>query len=91
MSLTSFPVQGASSSNPANVQFGGNQVDAFGRLRTSTPYTLFDSQARYAADSSFSYSTASGATTAYNTNQSSGSLNVTTTSGSTAMTLPAGL
>ena len=85
MSISSFPSQGASSSNPANVQFGGNQIDAFGRLRTSTPYTLFDSQSRYAADGSYNYSTATGGTTSFNTNQSSVSLNVTTTSGSSAI------
>jgi hypothetical protein len=65
--------------------FQGNLADAFGRLRVSTPYTLFDGQARYAADSTFNYSTANGGTTTYNTNASSVSLSVTTTSGSSAI------
>jgi len=65
--------------------FQGNLADAFGRLRVSTPYTLFDSQARYAADSTYNYTTATGGTTTYNTNQSSVSLSVTTTSGSSAI------
>lgn len=85
MSITSSPPLGSSTSNPANVQFGGNQVDAFGRLRTSEPYTLFDSQSRYAADSAYSFSTASGGTTSFNTNKSSVNLNVTTASGSSAI------
>jgi hypothetical protein len=31
-------------SNPAYVAIGGTNTDAFGRLRVSQPYTLFDSQ-----------------------------------------------
>ncbi len=85
MSITQFPPVGNSISSPDYVVIGGTQVDAFGRHRVSGPYTLFDSQARYAADSAYSYSTVTGATTAYNTNQSSVSLNVTTTSGSSAV------
>lgn len=71
--------------NPIYTSFSGGEVDAFGRLRVSNPYTLFDSQARYANDSSFDSSTASGGTISYNTNQSSTSLSVTTTSGSQAV------
>jgi hypothetical protein len=46
------------------VTIGGTNVDAFGRLRTSEPYTLFDSQNRYAADNQFDVAvTGTGATT----------------------------
>jgi hypothetical protein len=85
MTITVFPPISSSSSNASYVQFGGNTVDSFGRLRVSNPYTLYDSQARFAADSTFSYATATGGTTSYNTNKSSVNLNVTTTSGSTVV------
>jgi hypothetical protein len=39
------------------VTFGGTNLDAFGRLRVSEPFTLFDSQNRYAEDDQFSSST----------------------------------
>lgn len=84
MSITVYPPIG-SSSNPSSVTFGGTNVDAFGRLRVSNPFTMFDSQSRFAADIHYSYVTAIGGTTSYNTNQSSVSLSTTTTSGSTAL------
>lgn len=59
------------------VSIGGTNVDAFGRVRVSQPYTLFDSQNRYAADNQFSTSTSGTGTTTFNTNQSSVSLTVT--------------
>ena len=84
MTISVYPPYG-SPSNPSTVTFGGTNVDAFGRLRVSEPFTLFDSQSRFAADIHYSYVTATGGTTSYNTNQSSVSLNVTTSSGSTAL------
>lgn len=60
------------------------QIDAFGRLRVSQPFTLFDSQQRYEIDSSFVSNTASGGTVTYIPTQSSANLSVTTTSGSYA-------
>jgi len=84
MTITVYPPYG-SSSNPSTVTFGGTNVDAFGRLRVSTPFTIFDSQSRFAPDIHYSYATATGGTTSYNTNQSSVSLNTTTSSGSTAL------
>ena len=71
--------------NPVYIAFSDGEVDAFGRLRVSNPYTLFDSQARYASDSAFDTSTASGGTSTFNTNQSSTSLSVTTTNGSSVV------
>lgn len=84
MTITVYPPYGAQS-NPAYVAFDGTNVDAFGRLRISQPYTLFDSQARFASSSTYSYVNATGGTTTYNTNKSSTNLNVTTASGSTAV------
>ena len=85
MTITVYPPYGSSSGNPIYVAFDGTNTDAFGRLRVSNPVTLFDGQARFAADTAYSYVTATGGTTSYNTNQSSVNLNVTTSSGSTAV------
>ena len=62
---------------PINVQFYGTALDAFGRARFSQPYTLFDSQNRYAIDAQFDTAlTGTGATNLL-TNESSVELNVT--------------
>ena len=55
--------------------------DAFGRLRTSTPLTLFDSQNRYAKDPQFDESLSGSATCTHLANESSVAMNVTTASG----------
>jgi len=66
------------------VKYGADsgQVDAFGRQRVSTPYTLFDSTMRYTkrTDQWFESLTGNG-TTNYLTNESSLELTTTTTSG----------
>jgi hypothetical protein len=63
------------------ITFGGTNLDAFGRLRVSEPFTLFDSQNRYAADDQFSSSTTgSGSSVTFATNESSVNLNVGTVS-----------
>lgn len=67
------------------VSIGGTNVDAFGRVRSSQPYTLFDSQNRFAADPQFSTSTASGGSTTYLPNESSVRMDVTTASGSSVV------
>ncbi len=72
----------ATTGNPVPISIGGTNVDAFGRLRTSAPYTLFDSQNRYAIDNQFDTSTATGGSTTYLPNESSVQLSVTTSSGS---------
>lgn len=59
------------------ISFPPTALDAFGRQRVSEPYTLFDSQNRYAADNQFSTSTSGTGSTSFNTNQSSVSLSVT--------------
>lgn len=84
MTITMYPPYG-SATNPSTVTFAPNTQDAFARLRVSNPFTLFDGQSRFAADSSFSYATATGGTSTYNTNKSSVNLSVTTASGSTVL------
>jgi hypothetical protein len=68
--------------SPVNVQFFGGAVDAFGRARSSSPYTLFDSQNRYEKNDLFDESTATGGTVTYDANSSTVNLNVTASSGS---------
>jgi len=66
---------------PVNVQFFGSALDAFGRARFSQPYTLFDSQNRYAQNSYFDTQlTGSGAST-YVANESTVDMETTTASG----------
>jgi len=67
------------------VTFGGANLDAFGRLRVSEPFTLFDSQNRYAEDDQFSSSTVNGASITFASNESSVNMSVDTTSGSKAV------
>ena len=69
----------ATSGDTVPVSINGTNTDAFGRLRVSQPYTLFDSQNRYAADTQFDTSTSGTGTTTYNTNESA--LDMTVTSG----------
>ncbi len=57
------------------------QVDSFGRLRTSTPITLFDSQNRYTFNSKFYWSIQGSSSNTHNLNESSVLLNVGTNSG----------
>jgi len=58
---------------PANPS--GVAVDAFGRMRTSTPLTLFDSSHRYRDNGLWSTSNTAGTTVAHSTNQ--GLINLT--------------
>jgi len=64
------------------VSINGTNTDAFGRLRVSSPYTLIDSQNRYAIDNQFDSSTSTGGTVTYLANEATASMNVTTSSGS---------
>jgi hypothetical protein len=57
-------------------------IDAFGRLRVSTPFTLFDSSHRFADNGLWSTSTATGGTATFNANQGLMDLDVTAASGS---------
>jgi hypothetical protein len=65
--------------------FSPTSLDAFGRLRISQPYTLFDSQNRYQKDPQFSEALGGAATATYVANESSVDLNVTTASGDKAV------
>ena len=55
MSITSYPnrVRLTSTGGGNLVSLGGTNVDAFGRLRTAQPLTLFDSQNRCGIDPQF--------------------------------------
>jgi hypothetical protein len=64
---------------------GGTNLDAFGRLRVSDPFTLFDSQNRYIDGDQFSNITATGGNVVYVANESSFNLNVSATSGSSVI------
>ena len=59
------------------ISFPPTALDAFGRQRVSQPYTLFDSQNRYAADNQFDSSTSGTGSTTFNSNQASVSMSVT--------------
>lgn len=63
----------------------GTNLDAFGRLRTSEPYTLFDSQNMYINGNQFSNVTANSGTVTYVPAESSFNLAVTTANGSSAI------
>jgi hypothetical protein len=57
-------------------------VDAFGRLRVSTPFTLFDSSHRFDDNGLWSTATATSGTATFNANQGLVDLAVTSSSGS---------
>ena len=57
-------------------------IDAFGRLRVSNPFTLFDSSHRYSDNGLWATSTSASGAAVFNTNQGLVDLNVTTASGS---------
>lgn len=67
---------------PVSVNLYGGAIDAFGRARSSSPYTLFDSQNRYEKNDLFAETTATGGTVTYTANESTVNLNVTASSGS---------
>ena len=80
-----FPVTYVSSggSTPVMpVNFGAGTTDAFGRLRVSNQFTLFDSQHRYQINDKWNYVTSGGAATVYDTNGSLVNLNTNLSSGS---------
>jgi hypothetical protein len=79
--ITSYPQVFQLDSTGNTVSFGGTNVDAFGRLRVSQPYTLFDSQNRYGIDSQFSTSTVGSGAATHLSNEASVNMGVSTTSG----------
>jgi hypothetical protein len=64
---------------------GGTNLDAFGRLRVSEPYTLFDSQNLYIDGDQFANLTANSGTVTYVANQSSFNLAVSSANGSSVI------
>ena len=64
------------------ITIGGNNVDAFGRLRVSEPLTIFDSKNIMSKNNLFDESTANGGTVSYTANKSTVNLNVTEAAGS---------
>ena len=69
-STTPIPIDGT-------VTLPGTYFDAFGRQRVSQPYTLFDSQNRYAADNQFDVSTTGTGTTTFLSNEAAVKMEVT--------------
>jgi len=67
--------------NTANVAFVPEATDAFGRLRVSNPFTIYDTQARYYDHEQFSSNIAGTANVVYNGNSSTFELNVSVGSG----------
>lgn len=67
------------------ITFPPTSLDAFGRLQVAEPYTIFDSQNRYASDNQFDTSTATGGTSTYDANLASVLMAVTTSSGSSVV------
>lgn len=66
-----------------NTAYNNNPAtDAFGRLRTSNPYTIFDSKFDYQDNGKFSNVTASGGSFTADAANSAVNMSVTTTSGS---------
>jgi hypothetical protein len=68
--------------SPAISYANSPNIDAFGRLRVSTPFTLFDSSHRFADNGLWSTSTATSGTATFNASQGLMDLDVTTASGS---------
>jgi hypothetical protein len=77
MTITVYPPYGSDPNNPIYVNFNPTAVDAFGRLQVSNPYTLFDSQSRYAADNQFDTATTGTGTTSFLANEAAVKMEVT--------------
>lgn len=69
-------------SGAVTIAAGGTGSDAFGRLRTSSPLTLFDSSHRYKDNGLWATSSGTGGTTTFDANAGLVTLNTTTASGS---------
>ncbi len=70
-----------SNTGPITTNFTATATDAFGRLRVSTPFTLFDSQHRYTQNDKWSSSTSGGGSVTFDANASLVNMNVGTASG----------
>lgn len=65
----------------SGITFASDNVDAFGRLRVSNPFTLFDSQHRYKINEKWNYLSSGGGSTSYDANSSVVNLNTDLNSG----------
>jgi hypothetical protein len=81
VTITSYPNYIKIKEGDGNVNFYGSSVDAFGRVRTSNPITLFDSKNLYADNGYFSTSTSGTATVSHLVNESTVKMEVGTASG----------
>jgi hypothetical protein len=81
MSITHYPEYVRIKEGQGNVNLYGTALDAFGRIRVSQPFTLFDSSHRYADNGQFDTSASGSGATTHSADTSTVSLNVTTTSG----------
>lgn len=81
MSLTSYPNYVHIAEGQGNVNLYGPALDAFGRIRVSEPFTLFDAEHVYAENNKFSSSTSGTATETHLPNESSMQLAIGTASG----------
>ena len=72
----------SNNASPVEVTLPAVQSDAFGRLRVSNPFTLFDSSHRFDDNYLWSTATVTGGTAVFNANQGLVDLNVTASSGS---------
>lgn len=71
----------STNTTPITVQYTDVAKDAFGRLRTSDPFTLFDSSHRYLDNGQWVESTTSGGSSSHNSDQGLIDMIVTTASG----------
>lgn len=71
----------STNTTPITVEYTDVAKDAFGRLRTSDPFTLFDSSHRYEDNGQWVESTTSGGSSAHNSDQGLIDMTVTTASG----------
>jgi hypothetical protein len=80
--ITCYPSSNGAGGSTNIGSFPSTSTDAFGRLRVSEPFTMFDSSFRYGDNQLWSTQTATSGTAVYNVDQGLMDLNVTTASGS---------
>ena len=81
MSITHYPEYVRIKEGQGNVNFYGTALDAFGRIRVSEPFTLFDSSHRYEDNGLFDTATTGTASAVHAAATSTVALNVDTGSG----------
>lgn len=81
MSITHYPEYVRIKEGQGNVNLYGTALDAFGRIRVSQPFTLFDSSHHYADNGLFDTATTGTGSTSHNANTSTVSMTVGTASG----------